>query len=624
MRLLAISILVCCAFPTVFPQANGKTPTKTHGTPEPRQGFHPHKPVVPAGAVKVLNDSELQHTQMEITQLEALQNDPNFAKESIQATLKAILRDKTCQVNTTLFVKLLATKGLDAPTQQQLIQEFDRNCRNSSNLPAVAAVPVVLPCELDQAVPVRSGSRVPYNPPNSPAQTEVDEYSVTKVTSINNTGNQVVGPRSIRVAYINPLRFDVGLGSATTLQSGPQLPTQLVPALSSLPAASTVPKAVIGQGPAAQQQAKAAPTDIGSLWQGLFTCYGTFDTSVRNVDATINGAITATNSTTSQFTAVLNKYSSKLLSDGDLSAIRPAVDDETVFGDYYHFEWPMGTIGTLSQALGSFSNRFVAFSQTSGYADWIKDPGNKQNYDYVQVGITSMQQHLASLGPNSDPANKLGTAQQTVEMWRKRFNTVQSMTDLDFKPGFDVDCATWFGKSKTVVVKLVTRDILAQNASQESADLITVVCNSRLTVSTGIGFSLSGDKTPAFVPGKDSTGAIVQQLGFSSNSSVAPIYAFQINGSLWAPQSNNVEVHATLGAALSTANSTGTVGFLLGPSLSFLRRTFFVTPAFYLVQRTEFLPGFKAGDPQGTLTSPPTQLQWKPSFATTLTFPINP
>ena len=625
MRLLEIPILVCCTIATLVSQTSEKMPQQETARPT-RKALKPApKNPVSAKTVALLTDSELPKAQAEITQLESLKQDPAFSTDSIQATLKAILLDKICQVNTTLFAKLVGQKGLDGSTKKLLVQEYDRNCRSSGIVSdSIAAVAQVPPCVLGEDVIVRRGSHVPYNPPIPPTKAEVDKYDVTRVTSINNTGNQVVGPQSIRIAYINPLRFDVGLGSATTLQSGPQLPTQLVPALSSLPAAPASPKAAPGSTRGAQPAVKAAPASIDDEWRALTDCYGAFDSSVRNVGAAINSAIDITNATTSQYVAVLNKYSSKLLGEGDLTAIRPAVDDDTIFGTYYHFEWPTSAVNALSQALGSFSNRFAKFSQLNGYADWIKDPGHKQYYDYIQAGITSIQQHLGTLWPNSDVASKLAAGQQTVELWRKRFNSVQSMADLDFNPGFDVDCATWFGKSKSVVVKLVSRDILTQNAAQETADLITVVCNSRLTVSTGIGFGAMGDKSPAFVPGKDTTGAVVQQLGYSSNSSVAPIYAFQINASLWAPQSNNVELHATLGAAVSTTNSTGTVGFLFGPSMSFLRRTFFVTPSLYLTQRNVFLPGFKAGDPQGTLTSPPTQLQWKPTFATTVTFPINP
>jgi hypothetical protein len=200
-------------------------------------------------------------------------------------------------------------------------------------------------------------------------------------------------------------------------------------------------------------------------------------------------------------------------------------------------------------------------------------------------------------------------------------------------PRYNAGCDAWFGKSKTIAVSLTTRDLLNPSAASETASLVTVVCNPPITISTGLGISFLSSKTPAFVPGVklgpdgkpvlDANGnpVIIDTLGYSFESNIRPVYVLQTNAAIY-EWNNGIGLHGSIGADVGTSNDTTTVGFLAGPSLSFFRRAFFVTPAYQLAQRTDFAPGFKVGDIKGNLTAVPTKTYWKSGFVLNFTFAI--
>ena len=99
-------------------------------------------------------------------------------------------------------------------------------------------------------------------------------------------------------------------------------------------------------------------------------------------------------------------------------------------------------------------------------------------------------------------------------------------------------------------------------------------------------------------------------------------YALQTNASLWEFHDWDSEIHWSVGAMLTASTSGATTDIITGPSFSFRRRTFFVSPMYDLGLRTVYGSPFKPGMPQGNLTSPPTQQIWKSGFGVTITFPF--
>ena len=164
------------------------------------------------------------------------------------------------------------------------------------------------------------------------------------------------------------------------------------------------------------------------------------------------------------------------------------------------------------------------------------------------------------------------------------------------------------------------------NPGQKSTptNLDKVVCQSVLTVTNGLGLSFITDKTPAFVPSNNSGTNGSPVLGYSSVANVRPGYTVQVHGAFWSQRESNFEIHWNLGAMLTAATGGATTDIITGPSFSFKKRAFFISPVYDLGLRTVLQSGFSVGTPQGVLTSPPTQQRWKSGFGLTITFPLIP
>jgi hypothetical protein len=175
----------------------------------------------------------------------------------------------------------------------------------------------------------------------------------------------------------------------------------------------------------------------------------------------------------------------------------------------------------------------------------------------------------------------------------------------------------------------------AAGAKVTPVNLDSVVCEPTLSVSNGLGLSFIPSQTPAFLPSvkKDAQGnpvldsngnpVIIQTLGYSNQSNVSAGYALQANASLWEFRNWNFEIHWSVGAMLTASTSGTTTDIITGPSFSFRRRTFFVSPMYDLGLRTVYVSPFQPGMPQGNLTSPPTKQVWKSGFGVTITFPFS-
>jgi hypothetical protein len=83
------------------------------------------------------------------------------------------------------------------------------------------------------------------------------------------------------------------------------------------------------------------------------------------------------------------------------------------------------------------------------------------------------------------------------------------------------------------------------------------------------------------------------------------------------------ELHWSVGSMLTAASGGVTTDIITGPTISFKKRAIFISPMYDLGLRTNYLPGFTVGMPQGSLTSPPTHQTWKSGFGLTITFPFS-
>lgn len=466
-------------------------------------------------------------------------------------------------------------------------------------------------------------------PADAVTPSPIDVYTVA---TTHDTGTQTVGEHRVQVQYANTLRFEVALGATVTFTEAPSIPSTFALSPSTFPqitqpqTSSNAP-AVVGLRPAPPPP----PPDFDPTWRSYYVCYQVIQSRLVALDSALNQSAGITQAVLRRVTTILNANNQKLVAS--YIPLRQSANQGDTFAGYFSFPWPTQQIYLLKAFANTFRDEYAKLTTDAGYADWIQNGGNKDAFDLVRTQTDKAIEHLNALAPTSDTATKLDAAQDLVEQWHERFVTVANTDVNGFMPHYDVHCDAWFGRGKSTVVKLSTRDLLNSSATEETSDLVTVVCNPPLTVTTGLGFTTIPEKVPGFIPGikKDSNGnpvlddngnaVIVDRLGYTSESRIKPIYALQLNVAL-KDCSNGIGIHGTFGSAVGSANDTTNLEFLFGPSFSFLRRTFYITPAFHLGRRSDFLPDFKVGDEKGNLTSPPTKMTWKPGFAVTFTFPV--
>jgi hypothetical protein len=618
-------------------------------------------PVSKKPAARTLTIPErIAANEKEIGKLSPLVKDPDYAQDGIKEVIARKLIALRCENKVLQLESLLGTQNVteaDRKTvrtrctereQREILGEVQPEipprpleARDTSDLPGFCTLPEMVPAK---GKPVSMGAAAQPNDAEKPTQ-----YDAWVVKTTKDSGTQVVGQHTVQVQYFNILRYSYAIGANVTFTDGPSIPSAFGLGVASFPAMTGIP-ASTGDGGKPQTGA-ASGTKFGVLsvpptipppgpdpvavfqkkWKKYENCFENIRQRVSAIDQAINNAATVTQIAASNINNVLNANPAKIVAD--FNALRAGADDSKVFGQFYTFTWPTMQIGVLQNLASRLSDESANLRTDKDYAAWYAAGGNKDAFDFVKTQTDRMIEHLTALSPTSDAAGKLQAAQDSVRVWRSHFNTVAQTGRDGFIPSYDVACDAWFGKGKTTAVKLSTRDRLNPTAGEESADLISVICNPPLTISTGIGFSLIRERVPGFIPGikRDASGnpvldaggnpVIIDKLGYTSESRAKPIYALQINGSIKEFDSG-FGLHGSLGAAVGGSNDTSNMEFLAGLSGSFLRRAFFVTPAFHLGRRLDFLADFKAGDPRGNLSSPPTKMQWKPGFAVTITFPV--
>ena len=270
------------------------------------------------------------------------------------------------------------------------------------------------------------------------------------VNSIDNTGNQISGPRTVKVQFINPLRFETRVGVKTELQNAPALPGALAPAVTAFTSGRLCSSRVVLQQVEARAAAAAAPAgiDFEPTFDSYRACYQLYVERAHQVDSLINKAIQTTNLATNSYTQVLNVYTNVVLKPGEPEALQTATDDQKVFSGYYDFQWPTADIDQISGSLSKFADDYQSMAQQKGYSEWIKNDANKQSFTYFQNGIAALQQHLSGLGQTSDAALKAQCCSGVRSTkWRLRFYRVAHLPPSGFAPVANVPCGQWFGKA---------------------------------------------------------------------------------------------------------------------------------------------------------------------------------
>ena len=239
-------------------------------------------------------------------------------------------------------------------------------------------------------------------------------------------------------------------------------------------------------------------------------------------------------------------------------------------------------------------------------------------------GTTQQAPSPAAIDVGSTEVRNYEANREYINRWSDAFRRVAVAPAGYFVATYKPQCGGWFGQGTSTQMQITVLDATNPTQNPTPRNLDKVVCQSALTVTNGLGLSFIPDRTPAFVPSTNSGANGSPVLGFSSDARVRPAYALQVNAALWSPRESRFEVHWALGAMLTAVTGGATTDIFTGPSFSFRKRAFFISPIYDLGQRTVFQNGFIVGTPQGVLTSPPTRQTWKSGFGLTITFPLSP
>jgi hypothetical protein len=283
-----------------------------------------------------------------------------------------------------------------------------------------------------------------------------------------------------------------------------------------------------------------------------------------------------------------------------------------------------GTSGTPSAPAGATGNNPTATRPGTGSAT-DSGQGSGASAGTTTSGGTSHQPTSPSaIDLGSEEVENYEANREYINKWTDGFRKVTSAPASYFVLTYKPQCGGWFGQGTSTQMQLTVADATNPSPNPPQTNLDKVVCQSALTVSNGLGLSFVPDRTPAFVPSTNSGTNGSPVLGYSSEASVRPAYSLQVNAVLWSPRESNFELHWSLGAMLTAVTGGATTDIITGPSFSFKKRAFFISPVYDLGQRTVFQSGFTVGMPQGVLTSAPTRQTWKSGFGLTISFPLSP
>jgi hypothetical protein len=578
----------------------------------------------------IRQSEKIEALTRQVNQLESLQSNATFALEPFKSILAKLVGESRCKRDVAILMEAVGASPLEGPTKKELesrstnvcLEQLSRQQSLEQAIPKASNLQLE-GCELQNQLDFAPSVPMPTVPLEAQKPIVIaKDFPEWTVQSLDTTGDQVLGPVNVVFRYLNPLRFDQDLGAAVSFKDAPAYPPGLLPTFTPASTGGLSPGGGKLSAATSAPQSRKAPqnaTGFRDVFEHYTDCYQIFEANVSSLDATLASVLNGTRTATGKFTAVLNALKGKRLERVIPKAL---IDDTTVFGNFSDYSWPVESVATFSRALDKFIDRYHQLSTRDDYAAWIKgNEGNKDEFKFLSDRLEGFRKHLVELEPNGDMATKLATAQDSVRFWRARFRAVASLDDAAYSKTYLAACDDlWQGKSKSIAVKLISRDLMAPTPVDETTELVTVNCLSTLSITAGMGFTTLGDRVPAFVPDPNDTAKL--RLGFSSHSAIRPLYALQINSSVW-PFRKGIELHASLGAALANSTDTGsTLGFTIGPSVSFRRRTVYLTPALHFGQESVFQTGFAEGSPKASLSAVPTRTHWKPALTFIVSFPV--
>jgi hypothetical protein len=491
------------------------------------------------------------------------------------------------------------------------------------------------------------------------------------------SGGEVYTKSSVYVAYVNRLRYTVSLGGVVSVIAAPTLPFDQMFTTSPLTKPPSPNKGGAGApAPGSDEYKFLEFTGCYNHILPLFTDFQgklateelLLNTTKLRISAATNNlqpiVETADEARSAADLTIFPGHESPPFPSSDLSRLRSlVVDFQTQFRNVS--TWASATINysalyqQVSDGMATISSRLDQYLAITGSASTANastnkgggtDPAGTSTGDSTSGGGANDNTVKNSSNPTKTPAPGSGGAASTseasdygaariyVDNWRQIFRTVDGANDDYFIVTFKPACGGFFGNGTSTQMQLSVTDSLnppTAGAKVTPVNLDSVVCEPTLSVSNGLGLSFIPSQTPAFVPSakKDAQGnpvldsngnpVIIQTLGYSNQSHVSAGYALQANASLWEFRNWNFEIHWSVGAMLTASTSGTTTDIITGPSFSFRRRTFFVSPMYDLGLRTVYVSPFQPGMPQGNLTSPPTQQRWKSGFGVTITFPFS-
>lgn len=489
------------------------------------------------------------------------------------------------------------------------------------------------------------------------------------------SGGEVYTKSSVYVAYVNRLRYTVSLGVVVSVITAPTLPFDQMFTTSPLTKPSSPPKGG-GEAPTPDEYKFLDFTGCYNYIRPLFTNFQVklateellLNTTKLRISAATNNlqpiVETADEARSAADLTIFPGHESPPFPSADLGRLRSLVAEfQTQFPKVSTWASENKNYSALYQQvndgmaeIASRLDQYLAITGSPSTAnpstnkDGGTDPAGTGTGDSTSGGGAKDNTAKNPSNPPKTPAPGSGGAASNseasdyeaariyVDNWRQIFRTVDGANDDYFVITFKPACGGFFGNGTSTQMQLSVTDSLnppTAGAKVTPVNLDSVVCEPTLSVSNGLGLSFIPSQTPAFVPSvkKDAQGnpisdsngnpVIIQTLGYSNQSRVSAGYALQANASLWEFRNWNFEILWSVGAMLTASTSGTTTDIITGPSFSFRRRTFFVSPMYDLGLRTVYVSPFQPGMPQGNLTSPPTQQRWKSGFGVTITFPFS-
>jgi hypothetical protein len=413
--------------------------------------------------------------------------------------------------------------------------------------------------------------------PMAPASPPADWIQL----NANSSGGEIYTKSTVYVGYINRLRYTASLGGVVTTIKAPTLPSSLFPSI-------TPSKPSTGNRSSAHTADQQAFENLNVCFFQIQDEVVSFQEKLTKEEVLLNetreriknqltslGPI-ASSVAEARGAANLSIFANREIPSfplGDVTRLKALLSQLML--KYAQFsEWAKNKpenletfqeVSATAAGLNKTLDRYVAIPGTSA-----KDSGSKDSASPAliadtaptnnSVSTTRVKSAIATPKPGTGVGTKVdssGAPDQAaggssgidipgsiaigsqevadyqankvfIEEWRLQFRRVAGANDDYFIASYKPQCGGWFGQGTSTQMQLTVADhwIVAQKNTPTNLD--KVVCQSSLTVTSGLGLSFIPDKTPAFVPGiqrdpkgnpiLDSSGnpTIIQTLGYSS------------------------------------------------------------------------------------------------------------